>query len=411
MTDQLKELLESEVLGPEVKTALQEAFDTKIKLAEAQLQETYAARYAHDKAVLVEAMDRLMQDSIKKELNEFQIDRTAVSKQRAKLAEETVKIKTEMKKQIHENNKKFMDFATAQLRKEIVEFQKDRRAALTERKRLAREVQQLKESNNAKLAERINKLESFVLKQLSEEITEFQVDKKALVEQRVQLAKLGKKKIQESQQKLINRSVALLDKTLNEVIKNELVQWRDDIKSARENNFGRRIFESFVAEYMGSYLSEGSELKKLKLQLEENRKQLKTAQSHVQEKTRLAESAKKLIQEANDRAKRLETLTELTGPLSREKRAIMLEMLEDVKNNNLKEAFNRYLPTVLNNGNAPSVASKQRELVENAQRNVAITGNRATLAETVQPTETAQNSEIGQILYLAGITNKEVMEK
>ena len=40
MTDQLKELLESEVLGPEVKTALQEAFDTKIKLAEAQLQET-----------------------------------------------------------------------------------------------------------------------------------------------------------------------------------------------------------------------------------------------------------------------------------------------------------------------------------------------------------------------------------
>jgi hypothetical protein len=411
MTDQLKELLESEVLGPEVKTALQEAFDNKIKLAEAQLQETYAARYAHDKAVLVEAMDRLMQDSIKKELNEFQIDRTAVSKQRAKLAEETVKIKTEMKQQIHENNKKFMDFATAQLRKEIVEFQKDRRAALTERKRLAREVQQLKESNNAKLAERINKLESFVLKQLSEEITEFQVDKKALVEQRVQLAKLGKKKIQESQQKLINRSVALLDKTLNEVIKNELVQWRDDIKSARENNFGRRIFESFVAEYMSSYLSEGSELKKLKLQLEENRKQLKTAQSHVQEKTRLAESAKKLIQEANDRAKRLETLTELTGPLSREKRAIMLEMLEDVKNNNLKEAFNRYLPTVLNNGNAPSVASKQRELVENAQRNVAITGNRATLAETVQPTETAQNSEIGQILYLAGITNKEVMEK
>ena len=131
----------------------------------------------------------------------------------------------------------------------------------------------------------------------------------------------------------------------------------------------------------------------------------------MQEKTRLAESAKKLIQEANDRAKRLETLTELTGPLSREKRAIMLEMLEDVKNNNLKEAFNRYLPTVLNNGNAPSVASKQRELVENAQRNVAITGNRATLAETVQPTETAQNSEIGQILYLAGITNKEVIEK
>ena len=410
MTDQLKELLENEVLGPEVKAALQEAFEIKIKQAETQLQETYATRYAHDKAVLVEAMDNLMQDTISKELTEFNLDRSAVSRQRAKLAEQTVKIKKQLKAQFNEQNSKFMDFVAKQLKTELEEFHQERRQALAERKRMAKQLSDVKNTTKAQLAERVNKLESFVLKQLSEEITEFQIDKKALVEQRVQLSKLGKKKIQESQQKLIKRSVSLLDNTLNEVIKKELTQWRTDIKSARENNFGRRIFEAFATEYMTSYLSEGSEIKVLKAQLEESKKQIQQAKHSINERVALVESAKKQIHEANERAQRVELLSELTNPLSREKRAVMLEMLEDVKTSHLKEAFSRYLPTVVHNGNAPRVANKSAQpLVENAQRTVA-TGNRTPLAETVQSVDHARDSEIGQILYLAGLTNREVTE-
>ena len=404
MTDKLKELLENEVLGPEVKTALQEAFETKIKLAETQLQETYAARYAHDKAVLVEAMDNLMQDTIAKELGEFKIDRDAVARQRAKLAEETVKIKRELRQKFNEQKSKFMEFVTNQLAEEVKEFHCDRRQALAERRKMAKQVAAIKESSRKQVAERIGRLEGFILKQLSEEITEFQIDKKALVEQRLQLSKLGKKKIQESQTKLISRSVDLLDKTLNEVIKKELVQWRADIKSARENNFGRRIFEAFATEYMTSYLSEGSEVKVLKAQLEESKKQIQTVQKAVKERTALVESAKKQIQAANDRAQRVVVLNELTTPLSRDKRAVMMEMLADVKTSQLKEAFNRYLPNVVNNGSTQRATNKPQTLSENAQRTVA-TGNRTPLAETVQGVDSSHDSEIGQILYLAGLTN------
>ena len=404
MTDKLKELLENEVLGPEVKTALQEAFETKIKLAETQLQVTYAARYAHDKAVLVEAMDNLMQDTIAKELGEFKIDRDAVARQRAKLAEETVKIKRELRQKFNEQNSKFMEFVTNQLAEEVKEFHGDRRQALAERRKMAKQVAAIKESSRKQVAERIGRLEGFILKQLSEEITEFQIDKKALVEQRLQLSKLGKKKIQESQTKLISRSVDLLDKTLNEVIKKELVQWRADIKSARENNFGRRIFEAFATEYMTSYLSEGSEVKVLKAQLEESKKQIQTVQKAVKERTALVESAKKQIQAANDRAQRVVVLNELTTPLSRDKRAVMMEMLADVKTSQLKEAFNRYLPNVVNNGSTQRATNKPQTLSENAQRTVA-TGNRTPLAETVQGVDSSHDSEIGQILYLAGLTN------
>ena len=49
MDKEIKDLLENDVLGEEAKTALQEAFDNKVKAAvaaaEQKLQEDYAARY------------------------------------------------------------------------------------------------------------------------------------------------------------------------------------------------------------------------------------------------------------------------------------------------------------------------------------------------------------------------------
>ena len=93
MTTKLEELLENEVLGPEVKSALQEAFQAKIKQTEAKLQEDYAARYANDKQQLVEAMDNMMSDTIRAELEEFAEDRAALIAQKSKLSRETLAAK------------------------------------------------------------------------------------------------------------------------------------------------------------------------------------------------------------------------------------------------------------------------------------------------------------------------------
>jgi hypothetical protein len=254
------------------------------------------------------------------------------------------------------------------------------------------------------MASRVNKLEGFVLKQLSEEIAEFHADKKALIEQRVKLAQEGKKKISEAQNKFINRAAKAVDKTLNEVIKTELVQWRDDIKVARQNNFGRRIFEAVAAEYMASYLSEGSEVKKLNRQLQEQKAELAMAQSKINEQTKLVESANARARSAQDRILREETLKDLLSPLSRDKKAVMEDMLREIKTANLKEAFNRYLPALVNG--TPSSQGKVN-LAENATpKNVAVTGDRLNnnkLAQAVQAESRDEHSDLGMILHLAGI--------
>jgi DNA repair exonuclease SbcCD ATPase subunit len=403
MDKEIKDLLENEVLGEDVKTALQEAFDNKVKAMEQKLQEDYAARYSNDKAVLVEAMDKMLGDAIRAELTEFAEDRSAMIKQRAKLSKATMEARKVYAKMMAEHTNKLNSFIAEQLKAEIAEFVEDRKTLEAQRREMAKELQTVKESSARELAARVNKLEGFVLKQLSEEIAEFQADKKALVEQRVKLAQEGKKKLAEAQSKFINRATSAVDKTLNEVIRSELVQWRDDIKVARQNNFGRRIFEAVAAEYMASYLSEGSEVKKLGRQLQEQMAALAEAQAKLDEKTKLVESAESKVRAANDRVQRIQTLNELLAPLARDKKAVMEDMLRDVRTQNLKEAFTRYLPAVVNGARAPQKA----QLSEASQTTtVAKTGDRTnnTLAKAVIE-ETKTPDDLGVILHLAGIKN------
>jgi hypothetical protein len=408
----LEDLLENEVLGEDVKTALKEAFENKVKLAEAKLQEDYAARYQHDKAKIVEAMDSMLNDAIRNELTEFAEDRSALIQSRTKFSKATVNAKRIYESKVNQHTKLLNQFIAKNLKEELKEFVADKKKLNEQRKQMARQVQTIKESTKAQLADRVNKLETFVLKNLSEEIAEFTADKKALVEQRVKLANEGRKKIHETQSKFINKATNLVNRTLNEVIKTELVQWRDDIKAARENNFGRRIFEAVAAEYMGSYLSEGSQIKKLQAALTESKQQANVIKAKLNTQQKLVEQAEMKARAANDRTQRLQTMSELLSPLGKDKKAIMEELLRDIKTANLKEAFNRYLPTVVNgNGRTHSSNVGKVNLTETyAPRREAITGNRrVTNPEVV--IEESGNHELGQLLFLAGLNNnKEVKE-
>jgi len=399
MTDKLTELLENDVLGPEVKTALQEAFEAKIKQTEAKLHEDYAARYAKDKTQLVEAMDNMLNDTIRSELEEFAEDRAALIAQKAKFTKETLAAKKIAENKVSGHIKMLDAFIGKQLKTEVSEFVQDRRTLEAQRKKMAAEVEAIRESARKQTQDRISKLEGFVVQKLSEEIAEFETDKKALIEQRAKLAAEGKKKINEARTAFVSKATKTLDKTLNEVIRNELVQWRDDIKVARENNFGRRIFEAVAAEYMASYLSEGSEVKKLQRKLAESQSRIDAATKAIAEKQALAESAEAKVKAANDRVVRMEAMQEMLAPLSRDKKAIMEEMLKDIKTSNLKEAFNRYLPTVMN---GDAMGAVRQKLSENAQtKTVAITGDRPNkLSEAVREDN---SQDIGTILYLAGI--------
>jgi hypothetical protein len=143
-----------------------------------------------------------------------------------------------------------------------------------------------------------------------------------------------------------------------------MTQLKEDIQFARENMFGRRLFEAFASEFAVTHLNENKEVAKLQAALEETKQLVAEAQQAAAEKAVLVESKEKEIKIIKESTERKETLAKLLKPLNKEKAAVMSELLESVQSDKLQSAFDKYLPAVLNNSSVKPVAEKQVMLTE-----------------------------------------------
>lgn len=358
----IEKILGSEVLSEEVKESVTEAWNAKLAEAReeitAELREEFAGRYENDKAQIVEAMDAMLNDTIKTELDEFAQDK-------AKLAEDRVAYK----KAVKEHAKLLDNFIMSVLKKEITELREDREA---------------QKAN-------FGKLENFVLEQLTKELNEFHEDKRSLVEQKVKMVTEGKKVIAEARDTFVKNAAAKVEKIIENALTGELTTLKEDIQKAKENEFGRKIFETFSAEFMTSTLAEGTQVAKLSRQIEDMKTQLDEANQVITDKEVAIMEAKRDAKIAKDMTDRKATLSEMMAPLSKDQKEIMGALLESVKTEKLRDAFNKYLPNVLKED---AQVSKKAKLTENTK---VVTGDKAT-----SQSETG-SAEIINLKKLAGI--------
>ena len=362
------DLLENAELATDVKDALQEAWDSRITEAReeitAELREEFAQRYEHDKGLIVEAMDKFVTEKVEAEVAEIAAEKESLASDRVKYH-----------KAISEHAQKLDKFVTQAVAKEVKELRADR----------------------AKVSEHVTKLDNFVAEQLAGELSEFHEDKKGLVEQKVKMVREGKKQLAEAKKDFIKKAADKVEGVVNGVIVNEVKSFREDITKARENDFGRRIFEAFANEYGVSYLNEAKEIKKVQKQIAEMETKLKEANEKIasgEDAVKLTESKLRI---AEDRFERKEKLNELMTPLGKEKKEIMSDLLESVKTEKLEESFNKYLPSVLD-GETPRVKKTLSESVTSEH-----TGNKATVI-TEADDKAESVVEIDTIRKLAGLS-------
>jgi len=174
------------------------------------------------------------------------------------------------------------------------------------------------------------------------------------VEQKVKMVKEGKKQLAEAKIDFIKKAANKVEGVVNSVMTNEVKSFRDDITNARENDFGRRIFEAFANEYGVSYLNEAKEIKKIQKQVAQLENQLNESKQEIVQKEEATKLVESKLRVSEDRFERKEQLNELMAPLGKEKKEIMSDLLESVKTEKLEESFNKYLPSVLD-GEAPRV--------------------------------------------------------
>jgi hypothetical protein len=370
MAKKIDEILsESVALTEEARTQINELWQTKINEAReelaATLREEFARKFEHDKSVIVESIDRFITDKIRVELEEFAEDKK-------KLVQEKVAYKA----QISKHTQLLNHFITETMAREMKEFRGEKNL----------------------MKENFAKLENFLLKQLAEEIREFRADKKSLVEQRVKMVTEGKRKIEETKEQFVRRAAELVETTIEKTLKAEMIQFKDDIRIARENEFGRKIFESVAAEFMTSYLVEGTEIKKMQRMLDQKTSEIGKLTESVQRSKNLMEGLDTKLKATQDLVERQRVMNELLAPLSKDKKAVMKELLESVQTPNLHSAYSKYLPSVLNEVSDRKPEPTKAKL--NEATLTAKTGDRAMVAQAVGSED---STELQHILSLAGI--------
>jgi hypothetical protein len=208
----------------------------------------------------------------------------------------------------------------------------------------------------------------------------------------------GKQKLHETKAQFIKRAAQIIESNIEKTLRAEMTQFKEDIRISRENDFGRKIFESVAAEFMTSYLNEGTELKKLQKVIESKNKELATLNESVKKSKSLMEGLDTKLKATQDLVERQKVMGELLAPLSKDKRAVMKELLESVQTKNLQASYNKYLPSVLNETTERKPVAAKPQLNEATLS--AKTGDRVN---NTQEEVSEDASELKHILSLAGI--------
>jgi len=243
-------------------------------------------------------------------------------------------------------------------------------------------------------SEGLEKLESFMVHALAREIQEFTQDKRDVVETKVRLVREARGQLEGLKARFVKESAQKMSQAVSQHLKTELGQLHEDIKVARENNFGRRIFEAYAAEFGATHLNEKAEVRKLQNTIAAREHQLSEAIKLSRRAKVLVESKEREIRMINESNVRQNTLEELLSPLNEEKRETMRNLLESVQTARLKNAFEKYLPAVLAEGKS---AKARQVIVENVSE---VTGNKT--AHRLDD-DTADNSNVIAIKRLAGL--------
>jgi len=364
MLDAIKPLLDSDLINEDAKQEISEAWESKLNEAReqvrAELREEFAQRYEHDKQVMVEALDKMVSEGLVAEIEQ-------VRAEKAQLAEDRVKFQSKMT----ESATKFNNFMVTKLAEEIGELRKDRKA------------------HN----EGLEKLEGFIVHALAREIQEFAQDKRDVVETKVRLVREAREKLETLKGKFVAESAKKMSQAVSQHLKAELSQLKEDIQTARENNFGRRIFEAYAAEFGATHLNENAEVRKLHDVIAHKDNQLAEATQTLTKAKTLVESKEREIRIIKESNERQSTMDDLLRPLNEEKREVMRNLLESVQTARLKNAFEKYLPAVLEDRSVKAAKVITESVSE-------VTGDKSA---RLQEEDTQDESNVIDLKRLAGL--------
>lgn len=263
------------------------------------------------------------------------------------------------------------------------------------------------ELNEAWLTERdmlIEALDAKVTEALGEELKELREDIERFRDLEAEYAEKiveAKSDMAVTLKKDVAQLIEKLDNFLEIRLAAELQELQEDIAIVKKNEFGKKVFESFVAEFKKHYAGDDS----VEAKLTESEQRLQDTLAALEESEKKAAKLERSIK-----------MEKVLTPLSGRTRDVMEAILKSVDTSMLEEAYKTYVGRVLKETSAKDVKTSEKEdevLAEGKQeevRGVVKSGdNQDQLAEEVilesselkQPT--ISDAEKARLRRLAGM--------
>lgn len=235
----------------------------------------------------------------------------------------------------------------------------------------------------------IDKIDTFVSEQLAQEIEELRADIERFRDLEAEYAG----KIVEEKQKLSESLSVQLDELVDKIdsffevrLAEELEELKDDLEVAKQNDFGRKIFEAFVSEYTKSYVDEDSIHAKLNIA-----------------ESKLEDAAKRLSEVEQEKAQLLreQKMEEILKPLSGSKKEQMALVLKNIETHKLDEAYNYFIGRIIKEDTSSDKLFETKTTVSTT----IVTGEEESEEESkLTEAKETRSSDLFALKRLAGIS-------
>lgn len=366
----LEKLLKESSLSDEAKQLIQEAWNEEKNTLAAEMRQEMKERYQQDLSELTEGLDQMMTSVIAEEMN-------AVYSEKKKLVEDRVTLRKTLSN--------FSAFANSVLAEEVKQMRNERK--------------QIQES--------MGKFVNFSNNILAEELKEFHVEKRQLVESRVKLLAEGARKIDEARNNFIKRTSESAAKYITETTQKQLYALKQDIAEAKQNTFGRKLYEAFSNEFYAHQFNENVLLRSLNESLKSKEDEIVSVKQELSESAKAIKEVQTKLRIMEDTQVRNAIVSELTKPLNAQQKQIMESLLATSPTDKLKDDFNKYHKSVLNGTKVTESAKEPTKHRKALSEGSVVTGNRqqATIVES-QEIDADDMKYLEELSILSGIIKK-----
>lgn len=345
----LEKLLKESSLSDEAKKLIQEAWNEEKNTLAAEMREEMKGRYKEDLSHLTEGLNTMVTQVIAEEMG-------AVYEEKKRLVEDRVTLRKTLGN--------FSQFANSVLAEEVKQMRNERKL----------------------IQESMGKFVNFSNNILAEELKEFHSEKRQLVETRVKLIAEGSRQIAEARSNFIKRTSESAAKYIAETTQKNLFALKDELKEAKQNMFGRKIYEAFAQEFHVKQFNENSLLRSLTESIKSKEDEIAQVKVELNESANEVKEANKKIRIMEDTQARSAIMSELVKPLTSQQKQIMESLLAASPTEKLKDDFSKYHKSVLNGTKVNESATSRQAVQPQAKKTLAegkvITGNRQAIVES-----------------------------